>query len=153
MSAAQKDPVTIPDSREHPEVKFTQTQVDALLDRAMERQPAAVAPAASAMPTKAQWGAGFAALLTVLGTFGGGSYLGVAKMTAAEIAAQDERNRGIVRSELKSALIEAAEERLADRTAFDKKITSIQVSVDKANESIRSIDQHLAILKDRETRK
>ena len=154
MSAAQKDQTVTMQERDGARPDLSEDQIQRIMRRAMdERDAAAPVPVEPPLLTPRQWKAAGAILTTFAAVIGGSGYAGVATLTTAEIAAQDEANRKGVRKELERVLVKVDARVDADRAEFKQQIGEIKGDMKETKESVSKIESYILILKDRDSRK
>lgn len=154
MSAAQKDQTDTLLERDAARPDLSEDQIQRIMRRALdERDAAAPAPVDPPLLTPRQWKAAGAILTTFAAVIGGSGYAGVASLTSAEIADQDEANRAGVRKELERVLVKVDARVDADRSEFKSQIGEIKDDMKDTRESVSKIESYILILKDREARK
>ncbi len=133
---------------------ITATEVATLMSAVLdERDKAAPTPGDQPLLTPRQWKAAGAILTTFAAIVGGSGYAGVATLTSAEVATQDEANRKVVREELDRVIMKVDARVDADRAEFKEQIGVIKGDMRDTKESVSRIESYILILKDRERRK
>jgi len=149
MNAANKNPT----GRPAPSINLSDADIDRILARSKELAAPAQTPTQVPSPpqlfSKAQWTAIATMATLLLGSVGGGSYFGVASSTAAEVAARDESNKRAVTGQLDLAM-GGLDKRL---DALSLQVVEIKEDVKATSASVIKIEEHMAVLKDRDARK
>ena len=133
---------------------ITAAEVSSLMSAVLdERDKAAPAPGDQPLLTPRQW-KGVGAILTMFtAVVGGSGYAGVATLTRAEVATQDEANRKVVREELDRVITKVDARVDADRAEFKSQIGEIKGDMRETKERVTKIESYILILKDRDARK
>ena len=101
--------------------------------------------------TGKQWTALATGVTVILGVVGSGGYAGVSAgvstMTAAEITAQDEAHRKVVREELRAVMSDVDARVDRDRAGFEKQLSGINVKVHDIDKTLQVMAIDIAVIK------